>query len=129
MSTLRMSIARRYVVQAAHRLPHVPPGHKCGNLHGHTYEVEIVVRGPIDPTLGWVADFAWLDAMCDALFVKKLDHHYLNEIEGLENPTSEIIALWIWQRLEVTSFPNGCRLHRVAIHENARSTAAIDASE
>ena len=87
--------------EAAHLLPNAREGHKCRRLHGHSYYVTLVVRGPLDPHLGWVMDFADLKAAFEPL-EKVLDHSYLNEIEGLENPTAEILAVWIWQRLEPT---------------------------
>lgn len=122
-----MTIVRRYEIQSAHRLPFVPDGHKCGRMHGHTYEFEVSLRGPVDPTLGWLIDFAGVDVVVNDMVVKRLDHRVLNEIEGLENPTSELIAWWIWQRLSIVAFGDGVRLARVAVHENGRSTAAIDA--
>ena len=125
MAPVTASIARTYVVQAAHSLPHVPKGHKCGRLHGHTYGVEVEITGRVDATLGWVVDFALLDAVCDELVVKVLDHRYLNEIEGLENPTSEVIAWWIWQRLANYGWPTGVRLSRVAICENDKSIVTL----
>jgi 6-pyruvoyltetrahydropterin/6-carboxytetrahydropterin synthase len=84
--------------EAAHRLPNVPPEHKCARLHGHSFRAEIHVAGPLDPELGWVVDFADLRAAAEPVR-DALDHRYLNEVEGLENPTSEVIAAWIWQRL------------------------------
>jgi 6-pyruvoyltetrahydropterin/6-carboxytetrahydropterin synthase len=84
--------------EAAHRLPHVPEGHKCARLHGHSYRVRICARGPIDPRGGWVRDFADLTAAFEPLRLQ-LDHYYLNEIPGLENPTSELLARWIWDRM------------------------------
>jgi len=94
-----MDIFKEFVFEAAHRLPHVPPGHKCGRLHGHSFKVEIYVSGPVGEKTGWVQDFADIKAAF-APFYEKLDHNYLNEIEGLENPTSEKLALWIWDRLK-----------------------------
>lgn len=121
------TISRRYEIQSAHRLPHVPEGHKCGRMHGHTYEIEVSLRGRLDPTLGWVIDFSGVDVVVQEFVVKVLDHRTLNDIPGLENPTSELIAWWIWQRLSAATFGDGRMLARVAIHENGRSTAAIDA--
>lgn len=85
--------------EAAHRLPHVAQGHKCGRLHGHSYRVRICARGALDPRQGWVRDFADLTAAFEPLRLQ-LDHYYLNEIEGLENPTSENLARWIWVRMK-----------------------------
>jgi 6-pyruvoyltetrahydropterin/6-carboxytetrahydropterin synthase len=84
--------------EAAHRLPHVPANHKCARLHGHSFRVSVHVAGPLDPELGWVVDFGDLRAVA-APVIDALDHRYLNEIDGLENPTSEVLAVWIWERL------------------------------
>jgi 6-pyruvoyltetrahydropterin/6-carboxytetrahydropterin synthase len=83
---------------SAHFLPNVPDGHKCRRMHGHTYRIRLEVSGPIDPTTGWVVDYADVKALWDPL-KRALDHRLLNEIKGLENPTCEIIAAWIWLEL------------------------------
>jgi 6-pyruvoyltetrahydropterin/6-carboxytetrahydropterin synthase len=93
-----MELYKEFTIEAAHRLPNVPAGHKCARLHGHSFRLEIRVRGPLDPTLGWVMDFADIKAAFKPLY-DQLDHHYLNDIPGLENPTSEVLAVWIWERL------------------------------
>lgn len=93
-----MDLFADFTFEAAHRLPNVPPGHKCERLHGHSFRVRVTVAGPIHPTLGWVIDFADLKQAFAPLH-DRLDHRYLNEIEGLENPTSEVLAQWIWDRL------------------------------
>jgi 6-pyruvoyltetrahydropterin/6-carboxytetrahydropterin synthase len=95
-----MEIFKRLTFEAAHRLPHLPDGHKCKRLHGHSFAVEIHVSGPVDERIGWVADFADIKQAFDPIH-EQLDHYYLNEIEGLENPTSESIARWIWPRLKI----------------------------
>jgi 6-pyruvoyltetrahydropterin/6-carboxytetrahydropterin synthase len=99
-----MKIFKEATFEAAHRLPNVPPGHRCHNLHGHNYRVRIECEGPLDPRLGWVCDFAEVDAAM-APMLKLLDHRYLNEVAGLENPTSEAIAAWILERLRKTALP------------------------
>ena len=93
-----MEIFKEFTFEAAHRLPHVPPGHKCARLHGHSYQVAVHVEGPLDGRDGWVRDFAELTCAMAPL-LGCLDHYYLNEIEGLDNPTSEVLAVWIWDRL------------------------------
>lgn len=93
-----MELFKEFTFEAAHRLPAVPPGHKCGWLHGHSFSTTIHVLGPVDPTSGWVMDFAAIKAAFAPLH-EQLDHHYLNEIPGLENPTSEVLARWIWRAL------------------------------
>lgn len=93
-----MEIFREFTFEAAHRLPHVPQGHKCARLHGHSYRVIVHVDGPVEPDTGWVMDFGDLKTAFEPVR-KQLDHYYLNEIDGLANPTSEILAAWIWERL------------------------------
>jgi 6-pyruvoyltetrahydropterin/6-carboxytetrahydropterin synthase len=93
-----LEIFKEFTFEAAHRLPHVPVGHKCHRLHGHSYLVTVYVEGDADGEHGWVRDFADLScAMAPVLDC--LDHRYLNEVDGLDNPTSEVIAAWIWTRL------------------------------
>lgn len=93
-----MEIFKEFTFEAAHRLPNVPEGHKCERLHGHCYRVEIHVSGPVDEAKGWVMDFAVITAAWEPLH-DQLDHRYLNEVKGLDNPTSENLACWIWDRL------------------------------
>jgi 6-pyruvoyltetrahydropterin/6-carboxytetrahydropterin synthase len=93
-----MEIFKEFTFEAAHRLPNVPAGHKCARLHGHSFRVAIHVRAPEDARLGWVMDFGEIKEAFQPL-LDRLDHYYLNEIEGLQNPTSEQLARWIWQRL------------------------------
>jgi len=96
-----MDIFKEFVIEAAHRLPHVPPGHKCGRLHGHSFHIEIHVKGLIQKELGWVLDFADIKSAFRPV-EEQIDHRYLNEVPGLENPTSEILARWIWGHLRET---------------------------
>ena len=99
--TYTAEIYREFTFEAAHRLPKVPEGHKCARLHGHSYKVEVHVLGPVGDDTGWVQDFGELKAAFKPL-EDQLDHFYLNEVDGLENPTSEVLAKWIWDRLVVT---------------------------
>src|SRR5690242_4438259 len=101
-------ISKEFTFEAAHRLPNVPPGHKCARLHGHSFHVELHVRGPVNSHTGWVMDFGNIKQAFQP-FYDQLDHNYLNEIEGLSNPTSEQLARWIWQRLRPT-LPELCRI-------------------
>ncbi len=103
-----MEIYKDFTFEAAHRLPHVPEGHKCARLHGHSFQVRIVVSGPVDPHTGWIMDFGDIKTAFKPLY-NQLDHYYLNEIEGLDNPTSEVLAQWIWQRLK-PQLPELCRV-------------------
>jgi len=94
-----MEIWKEFSFEAAHRLPKLPKGHKCERLHGHSFHVRVHVTGDPTEELGWVVDFADIKAAFKPL-MEQLDHHYLNEIDGLENPTSERLAEWIWERLD-----------------------------
>ncbi|WP_410016614.1 6-carboxytetrahydropterin synthase QueD [Sodalis sp. C49] len=93
------TLFKEFTFEAAHRLPHVPDGHKCGRLHGHSFMVRVEITGEVDPFTGWVIDFAELKALFRPI-LDQLDHYYLNDIPGLENPTSEVLAHWIWQQLK-----------------------------
>jgi 6-pyruvoyltetrahydropterin/6-carboxytetrahydropterin synthase len=96
-----VEIWKEFTFEAAHRLPGVPPDHKCARLHGHSFRVRVAVEGEVVPDTGMVMDFAELkDAF--APLHDALDHRYLNDVPGLENPTSEHIARWIWAALEET---------------------------
>ncbi len=107
-----MDIFKIFTIEAAHQLPNVPEGHKCRRLHGHSFRIEVHVSGPVDAQAGWVQDFADVSEAFQPLF-KQLDHYYLNEIEGLENPTSENLAQWIWVRLQ----PDLPLLSKVVVQE------------
>jgi 6-pyruvoyltetrahydropterin/6-carboxytetrahydropterin synthase len=111
-----MEIFREFSFEAAHLLPAVPEGHKCGRLHGHSYRVAVHVEGPVGEDTGWVQDFAELREAWRPVG-ECLDHRYLNDIPGLENPTSEILARWIWQRL-AGSLPG---LSQVVVRETCTS--------
>lgn len=111
-----VELVRDFRFEAAHFLPNVAEGHKCRRIHGHSFLGEVAVRGEVDPRLGWVMDFGDLRKAVDPL-VHQLDHYLLNDIEGLENPTSELLAVWIWKRL-APQVPN---LHRVTIQETCTS--------
>lgn len=111
-----MDLFKVFHIEAAHRLPAVPAGHKCARLHGHSFRVEVHVRGEVDPHSGWVMDFADIKAAFAPVF-DALDHRYLNEVAGLENPTSENLARWIWDRLH----PTLPALHRIVVHETCTS--------
>jgi 6-pyruvoyltetrahydropterin/6-carboxytetrahydropterin synthase len=111
-----VELVKDFRFEAAHFLPNVPEGHKCRRIHGHSFHGEVAVRGPLDPVLGWVMDFADLKKIVDPI-VHRLDHYLLNEIEGLENPTSEILAVWMWNQL-AHELP---MLYRVTIEETCTS--------
>lgn len=94
-----MKIYKEFRIEAAHRLPNLPAEHKCSRLHGHSFRIIVTVEGPLRQPQGWVRDFADIAEAFQPLF-EQLDHRYLNEIEGLENPTSENLAIWVWERLK-----------------------------
>ena len=107
-----IELEKDFDFEAAHYLPNVPEGHKCRRMHGHSFRGQIAVRGDADPRTGWLIDFADLKRAVDPL-VAQLDHYLLNEVDGLANPTSEILAAWLWDRLA----PSVPLLHRVTIEE------------
>ncbi len=111
-----VELVKDFRFEAAHFLPNVPEGHKCRRIHGHSFRGEVAVRGPLDPVLGWVMDFADLKAAVEPL-VHRLDHYLLNELPGLENPTSEVLAVWIWRELA----PRLPLLVRITIEETCTS--------
>ena len=107
-----MQIFKEFTIEAAHRLPHVPQDHKCARLHGHSFKIEVYVRGPVQQKPGWIIDFAEIK---DAFLPihEQLDHRFLNEVDGLANPTSENLCRWIWDRLQ----PHLPLLSRVVVRE------------
>jgi len=114
-----MEIFKTFTLESAHRLPNVPAGHKCARIHGHSFRVELHVSGPVDERLGWVMDFADVRRAFEPLY-QQLDHHYLNDVPGLDNPTSENLARWIWRELQ----PRLPKLSRVVVHETCTSGAS-----
>ncbi|MCA9528552.1 MAG: 6-carboxytetrahydropterin synthase QueD [Myxococcales bacterium] len=117
---MRTEITRRFRFEAAHRLPHVPEGHKCARLHGHSFRVAVVVAGEVDAALGWIVDYADLDRAWEPLHAL-LDHRYLNEVPGLDNPTSERIAALILERFSV----RGARVVRVHLDETCNAGVTV----
>lgn len=111
-----MEIFKQFKFEAAHFLPGVPEGHKCRRMHGHSYRVKVTVRGTPDPVTGMVLDFAELTRVCGPV-IDSLDHRVLNEIPGLENPTAENLAVWLWGRFHGT-VPG---LVRIEVLETANS--------
>jgi len=111
-----MDVFRVFQIESAHYLPNVPQGHKCARLHGHSFRIEIHVSGEVGETTGWVMDFADLRRIFQPLY-EQLDHHCLNDIEGLENPTSENLARWIWVRLQ----PDLPGLSKVVVQETCNA--------
>ena len=111
-----VELVKDFRFEAAHWLPNVPEGHKCRRMHGHSFRGEVAVRGEVDPATGWLIDFADLKKAVDPI-IHELDHYCLNDIPGLSNPTSEMVAVWLWNRLA----PQIPVLHRVTIEETCSS--------
>jgi len=111
-----MELFKSFSIEAAHFLPNVPDDHKCRRLHGHSFQIEIHIRGPVDEQAGWVMDFSELKRAFKPLH-ERLDHRLLNDIEGLDNPTSENLARWIWRELQA-SLP---ALSKVVVRETCTS--------
>lgn len=121
---MKAELTKIFQFEAAHHLPEVPEDHKCRRLHGHSYHVEISVAGEVDPQTGWLMDYAEIEQVFQPI-LDRLDHYYLNEIDGLENPTSENLAGWIWRELH----PNLSGLSRVVIAETCQSRCAFDGED
>jgi 6-pyruvoyltetrahydropterin/6-carboxytetrahydropterin synthase len=111
-----VEIFKEFTFESAHRLPHVPEGHKCGRLHGHSFRVAIYLEGEVDARTGWIRDFSEIKQIFKPIY-DRLDHNYLNDLPGLENPTSENLAKWVWQELK----PLLPELSRIRIHETCTS--------
>jgi 6-pyruvoyltetrahydropterin/6-carboxytetrahydropterin synthase len=109
---MTVELIKEYRFEAAHLLPNVPAGHKCARLHGHSFKFEVHVVGSVDARTGWFVDYGDLDAIVMPL-VDQLDHHYLNEIAGLENPTSEVCVKWLFDHIK-RAFP---ALVAITFHE------------
>ena len=107
-----MEIYKEFSFDSAHYLPNVPDGHKCKNMHGHTYRFKVFLKGIPDPALGWIMDFKELKDKLEPV-IDTLDHKLLNDIKGLENPTAENITVWIWQQIQPL-FP---QLSRIELYE------------
>jgi 6-pyruvoyltetrahydropterin/6-carboxytetrahydropterin synthase len=111
---MTVELTKEYRFEAAHRLPCVPDGHKCSRLHGHSYKVEVEARGPVNAETGWFIDYAVLDEAWAALHAR-FDHRNLNDVPGLENSTSENLAIYIWNALR----PRIPQLSAVTVWETA----------
>ena len=96
---MRVRLTKTFCFEAAHDLPTFPLEHKCRRLHGHSFRFDVVVEGDVPPERGYLIDYGDIKKAADPI-VRRLDHYYLNEIDGLSNPTSENIARWIWDRLK-----------------------------
>ena len=116
-----MELFKQFSIEAAHWLPNVPADHKCRRMHGHSFQIQVHVRGPVDPHLGWVMDFAEIKAAF-APVEDEIDHRCLNDVEGLENPTSENLARWLWRRLR----PALPLLSKIVVQETCNSGCVFE---
>lgn len=114
---MRVRLSKTFHFEAAHDLPTFPPGHKCRRLHGHSFRFDVIVEGDVAPEKGYLIDYGDIKAAAGPI-VKQLDHYYLNEIEGLANPTSEVLAQWLWDRLR----PALPQLAAIIVHETCTSS-------
>ena len=110
-------LVREFTFDAAHLLPNVPEGHKCRRLHGHSFRFKIHLKGKIDPEKGWLMDFAEIKKIIQPIIDDHLDHYYLNDIPGLENPTSENISIWLWKKIK----PHLTNLDMITLYETCTS--------
>jgi 6-pyruvoyltetrahydropterin/6-carboxytetrahydropterin synthase len=109
---MRAQLTKVFYFESAQTLPKVPEGHKCGKMHGHSFKIEVSIEGEVAPATGWVYDHAVISRAITPL-IERLDHAYLNDVPGLENPTIELMAAWFWDRL-VEPCPGLCE---IVIHE------------
>lgn len=114
-----VEIVKEFRFEAAHRLTNVDPAHKCGRLHGHSFRFEVRICGEIDPENGWLMDFGDISSVVKPLVDDYLDHNYLNELDGIKNPTSEALCIWIWERIK-PQLPGLCE---VVVHETCTARA------
>jgi 6-pyruvoyltetrahydropterin/6-carboxytetrahydropterin synthase len=110
---MRVELTRTFGFESAHRLPMVPPDHKCARMHGHSFRIDVQVAGEIDPKTGWLIDYAEITRVVEPLLKQELDHRPLNDVPGLENPTSELLCVWLWRRLQ-PALPG---LAAITVHE------------
>ncbi|MFO0875049.1 MAG: 6-carboxytetrahydropterin synthase QueD [Phycisphaerales bacterium] len=113
---MHVRLSKSFTFEAAHWLPTFPEGHKCRRLHGHSFRADVIVAGDVRPEKGYLVDYGEIKTAI-APIERALDHHCLNEIPGLENPTSEMIAKWIWDRLK----PTLPLLAEIVVHETCSS--------
>ena len=118
-----LKITRKNTFEAAHHLPQTPPGHKCRNVHGHSYELTVVIAGKLDNS-GWIIDTAQIDDVFKMIH-EQLDHKLLNDV--IPNPTTENLAIWCWDRF-MKAFEGVGNIEKIAveIRESPRSTALYD---
>ena len=114
---MRVRLSKTFRFEAAHSLPTFPEGHKCRRLHGHSFRFDVIVEGEVEPARGYLIDYGEIKRAAEPI-VKRLDHYHLNEIAGLENPTSEVLAKWIYDALK----PSLPMLSAIIVHETCTSS-------
>lgn len=115
---MHISLTKSFGFEAAHWLPTFPDNHKCRRMHGHSFRADVIVEGEVDPAKGYLIDYGDIKAAVEPV-EKQLDHRVLNEIEGLSNPTAELLAKWIYDRLKASLPLLSC----VRIHETCTTQA------
>lgn len=120
-----MIISKMFTFEAAHYLPNLPNDHKCKRLHGHSFRFEVFVENFLDPVYKWVMDYGEISRIVKSIVDEYLDHRLLNEIEGLENPTSEQIAIWLWRKI----YPKIPNLKQIIVYETCSSKAIYNGEE
>lgn len=113
---MQIRLVKQFKFEAAHLLPCFPEGHKCRRLHGHSFRFDVIVEGEMDPARGYLMDYGDIKRVGQPL-VDRLDHYYLNDIAGLENPTSEVLAVWLWNQLK----PQLPLLAEIVVYETCTS--------
>ena len=114
---MKVRLTKDFILEAAQSLTKVPEGHKCARLHGHTFTIEISVEGEVNPDTGWLYDHALISAAMRPI-IEELDHSYLNDVPGLENPTLEVMCQWFWKKLS----PLLPGLSEITLHETPRAS-------
>lgn len=116
-----MKIFKEFTFDSAHFLPNVPDGHKCKNMHGHTYRLTVFFEGQLVKDLEWVVDFAEVKKIINPI-INQIDHKLINDIEGLENPTCERVAVWLWNKIK----PKMPQLTEIKLNETPTSGVVYD---
>jgi len=94
-----MQIFKQFTFDSAHFLPYVPDGHKCKEIHGHTYYMTVYIEGNLDKKLDWIMDFTEIKGVIKPI-IESIDHKLLNNLSGLENPTCEVLVMWLWNKIK-----------------------------